>query len=236
MVCGTAPVWVERGGRLERTGVRFAHERDLRDAIERILAPLGPARRRGRAAVRRAAARRLARECRDPAAGARRPGADDPALSPARLHAPTSWSPTARCTRPLLDFLGARRARPREPAGLRRHRLRQDDDAERAVELHRRRRARGHDRGRRRAAAAPAARRPARGAAAEPRGPRRGDDPPARAQRAADAAGPDRRRRGARPGGARHADRAVHRSRRLAVHDPRRQRRPRRCGASRRSR
>ena len=25
MVCGTAPVWVERGGRLERTGVRFAH-------------------------------------------------------------------------------------------------------------------------------------------------------------------------------------------------------------------
>jgi pilus assembly protein CpaF len=41
MVSGTAPVWVERGGRLERTGVRFAHERDLRDAIERILAPLG---------------------------------------------------------------------------------------------------------------------------------------------------------------------------------------------------
>jgi pilus assembly protein CpaF len=41
MVCGTAPVWVERGGRLERTAVRFAEERDLRDAIERILAPLG---------------------------------------------------------------------------------------------------------------------------------------------------------------------------------------------------
>jgi pilus assembly protein CpaF len=41
MVCGTAPVWVERAGRLERTGVRFASEGDLRDAIERILAPLG---------------------------------------------------------------------------------------------------------------------------------------------------------------------------------------------------
>jgi pilus assembly protein CpaF len=41
MVCGTAPVWVERGGRLEPTGVRFAHEHELRDAIERILAPLG---------------------------------------------------------------------------------------------------------------------------------------------------------------------------------------------------
>jgi pilus assembly protein CpaF len=40
-VCGTGPVWVERAGRLERTTVQFASERDLRDAIERILAPLG---------------------------------------------------------------------------------------------------------------------------------------------------------------------------------------------------
>jgi pilus assembly protein CpaF len=41
MVCGTSPAWVERGGRLERTAVRFEHERDVREAIERILAPLG---------------------------------------------------------------------------------------------------------------------------------------------------------------------------------------------------
>jgi pilus assembly protein CpaF len=41
MVSGTAPVWVERHGRLEATGVRFEREGDLRDAIERILAPLG---------------------------------------------------------------------------------------------------------------------------------------------------------------------------------------------------
>src|SRR4051794_37410405 len=41
MVSGTAPVWVERGGRLECTGVRFERETELRDAIERILAPLG---------------------------------------------------------------------------------------------------------------------------------------------------------------------------------------------------
>jgi pilus assembly protein CpaF len=41
MVSGTAPVWVERRGRLERTEVRFAREADLREAIERILAPLG---------------------------------------------------------------------------------------------------------------------------------------------------------------------------------------------------
>jgi pilus assembly protein CpaF len=41
MVSGTAPVWVERGGRLEQTAVRFEGERELRDAIERILAPIG---------------------------------------------------------------------------------------------------------------------------------------------------------------------------------------------------
>jgi len=41
MVSGTAPVWVERRGRLERTEVRFEREADLREAIERILAPLG---------------------------------------------------------------------------------------------------------------------------------------------------------------------------------------------------
>jgi pilus assembly protein CpaF len=41
MVSGTAPVWVEREGRLERTSARFESETDLRDAIERILAPLG---------------------------------------------------------------------------------------------------------------------------------------------------------------------------------------------------
>jgi pilus assembly protein CpaF len=34
-------VYVERGGRLERTDVRFADAESLRDAIERILAPLG---------------------------------------------------------------------------------------------------------------------------------------------------------------------------------------------------
>jgi pilus assembly protein CpaF len=41
MVNGNGPVWVERGGRLERTEVTFGSEDDLRHAIERILAPLG---------------------------------------------------------------------------------------------------------------------------------------------------------------------------------------------------
>jgi len=41
VVCGTAPAWVERRGRLEPTEARFATEAELRHAIERILAPLG---------------------------------------------------------------------------------------------------------------------------------------------------------------------------------------------------
>jgi pilus assembly protein CpaF len=43
MVNGPGPgrVYVERGGRLERAAVAFADEEELRNAIERILAPLG---------------------------------------------------------------------------------------------------------------------------------------------------------------------------------------------------
>jgi pilus assembly protein CpaF len=41
MVNGHDEVYVEREGRIEPTEVRFASERVLRDAIERILAPLG---------------------------------------------------------------------------------------------------------------------------------------------------------------------------------------------------
>jgi len=41
MVNGPASVYVERAGRVEETKVEFADEEDLRNAIERILAPLG---------------------------------------------------------------------------------------------------------------------------------------------------------------------------------------------------
>jgi pilus assembly protein CpaF len=41
MVNGPGTVYVERGGRIEATDVRFADEEELRNAIERILAPLG---------------------------------------------------------------------------------------------------------------------------------------------------------------------------------------------------
>jgi pilus assembly protein CpaF len=41
MVNGPGRVYVERGGRIEPTEVRFGDEEELRNAIERILAPLG---------------------------------------------------------------------------------------------------------------------------------------------------------------------------------------------------
>ena len=41
MVNGPASVYVERGGRIEASDVAFADEEELRNAIERILAPLG---------------------------------------------------------------------------------------------------------------------------------------------------------------------------------------------------
>src|SRR3954469_22944946 len=41
MVNGPGAVWVERSGRLERADVGFASKADVRDAVERILAPLG---------------------------------------------------------------------------------------------------------------------------------------------------------------------------------------------------
>ncbi|HEY7950378.1 MAG TPA: CpaF family protein [Solirubrobacterales bacterium] len=41
MVNGPGSVYVERGGRIEPAGVGFPDEEDLRNAIERILAPLG---------------------------------------------------------------------------------------------------------------------------------------------------------------------------------------------------
>jgi len=41
MVNGPGSIYVERGGRIEPTAVAFADEEELRNAIERILAPLG---------------------------------------------------------------------------------------------------------------------------------------------------------------------------------------------------
>jgi pilus assembly protein CpaF len=111
MVSGVGPVWVERCGRLEETGVRFAREQDLRDAIERILAPLG---------------RRV--DEAEPLCDARLPDGsrvnvvlpplalDGPALTIRRFRrrgfSPEDLVANGTLTRPLLDFL-ARAVRAR---------------------------------------------------------------------------------------------------------------------------
>jgi pilus assembly protein CpaF len=111
MVSGTAPVWIERGGRLEPTAVRFQDEASLRDAIERILAPLG----------------RRADES-EPLCDARLPDGsrvnvvlpplalDGPALTIRRFRrrgfSPEELVENGTLTRPLLDFL-ARAVRAR---------------------------------------------------------------------------------------------------------------------------
>jgi pilus assembly protein CpaF len=41
MVNGTGAVWVEREGRVERTGITFSSDEELLNVIERILSPLG---------------------------------------------------------------------------------------------------------------------------------------------------------------------------------------------------
>ena len=41
LVCGTGPIWVERAGALEQTGLGFSTEAELRQAIERLLTPAG---------------------------------------------------------------------------------------------------------------------------------------------------------------------------------------------------
>ncbi|CAB4871237.1 unannotated protein [freshwater metagenome] len=41
LVGGTKPIWVERGGRLAETALRFADEDELREAIDRLLRPVG---------------------------------------------------------------------------------------------------------------------------------------------------------------------------------------------------
>jgi pilus assembly protein CpaF len=105
MVCGTAPVWVERDGRLSQTDVRFESEAELRHAIERILAPLG----------------RRADEA-EPLCDARLPDGsranvvlpplslDGPLLTIRRFRprgfAPADLVAHGTLTTPLLDFLG----------------------------------------------------------------------------------------------------------------------------------
>ena len=234
MVNGPHDIWIERRGRLYQTTVRFTDEAHLRRIINKIVGQVG---------------RRIDES--SPMVDARLPDGS-------RVNA---IIPPLSLSGPLLTIrkFGARAARPRRhgpardaDAGggrvrcrrcvagraqhprLRRHRLRQDDAAQRAVGRDPRRRAHRHDRGRGRAAPQPAPRAAPGGAPDEHRGRGRGHDPRPRAQRPAHAARPHHRRRGPRRRGAGHAAGDEHRPRRLAVARCTRTRRATRCRASRR--
>ncbi len=104
-----------------------------------------------------------------------------------------------------------RGALPAQHPDLRRHRLGQDDAAQRDVAHDRPRRAHRHHRGRGRAAAAAAACRAARDAPAQPRGQRRDHHARPREERAAHAPRPHHHRRVPRRRSARHAAGDEHR-------------------------
>ena len=204
MVNGPDRVFVERGGRIEATAIAFADEEELRNAIERILAPLG----RRVDELSPMVDARLADGSRvnvvipplaidGPAISIRRFGAERP--GPDRLVELGTLDPEQRAR--LEEAVRARRSiLVSGGTGSGKTTLLNALSSFVAPE-----RAGGDDRGRRRAPppAAP------RGAAGEPagrgRGARRGDDPRPAAQRPADAARPDRDRRGPRAGGARSA-------------------------------
>ena len=158
-------IYVEREGR-HRTEPARVQGRPAPAAHHRAHRQLGrPAHRRVEPDGRRPPGRRLACQRDHPAAGPRRPGAVDPPLPhrPARRARPGR----ARVADPADARVPPRRRRlAAEHPGLGRHRRRQDDVPERALELHLGSRAHRHHRGRRRtdAAAAP------RGAARDPAG------------------------------------------------------------------
>ena len=192
-----AQVFVERFGKLELTPVRFKDERHLLRIIEKIVSTVG----------RRVDESQPWVDARLPD-GSRvnaiiRPCALDGPLLSIRKFAKIPLTmgrliEIGTLTTEMAAVLEGHRPRPAQHADLGRHRQRQDDDAERALGVHRRPGADHHDRGRRRAAAAADARRPHGDPAAQHRGQGRGHPARPRAQRAAHAARPDHRRRGAR--------------------------------------
>ena len=150
-------------------------------------------RRRVVADGRRPTDRRLPRQRHHPAAVPRRTGHHHPQVLGLAVHDGRPHPVRDRDRRHVRLPPRLRRGSP-EHLRVRRHRLGQDDDPQRPLVVHPERRADRDDRGRRRAAAPPGARRHARVAPAEHRGQGRHPDPRARAQRPAHAARPHHRR------------------------------------------
>ena len=133
------------------------------------------------------------------------------ANSPRRRSPSTSWRASGSISPAMATVLKIAAPLPAQHPDLRRHRLGQDDAAQRDVADDRHRRAHRHDRGRRRAAAAAAACRPPRDPHRQPRRHRRDHHARSVEERAAYAARPHHHRRVPRRGSARHAAGDEHR-------------------------
>ena len=176
MVNGPRRIYVERAGKIERVDVTFRDDEHVLNIIDRIITPLG---------------RHI--DETSPRVDARLPDGSrvNAIIKPLSLVGPVitvrkfavrySVDDLVRfgtATAEMFDFLRAcveARLNIFLSGGTGSG---QDDDAQRPLLLHPRRRAHRHDRGRGRAAAQPDARHPARGPTLEPRGPRR-DQPSA---------------------------------------------------------
>ncbi len=220
MVNGPDRVYVERRGRIEPSEVRFADEEALRNAIERILAPLG----RRVDELSPMADARLADGSRvnvvipplaidGPAVSIRRFGAS-------RARARSAWSSSARSRAEMRDLLAVAVAERRSVLVSGGTGSGKTTLLNALSSFIARARADRDDRGRRRAAAAASPRRPPREQAGERRRTRRGHDPRPAPQRAAHAARPDRDRRGPGRRGTRPAQRPQHRPRGRALDRP----------------
>ena len=214
LINGHECVYVERGGVLEPLSVRFKDEQHLLRIINKIVSAVG---------------RRVDES--HPLCDARlqdgsrvnvavRPiGVDGPLVSIRKFSKEAVQSHQAGRGRRAAPAdgrsAGGRGEGARHHDHFRRHRLRQDDHAQRALRLHLREGAPAHHRRRRRTAAAAAACRPHGDAPAEHR--RQGRNPPARSgeERAAYAARPHHPRRVPRRRSLRHVAGDEHRPRRL---------------------
>ena len=150
-------IYVERSGKLTKSDITFSTDQAVLGAIERIVAPLGrridesspmvDARLKDGSRVNAVIPPLALKGCTSPSASSRK----------------RSWSTEDlirynSVTAEMMEFLKSAVEEARQHRHLRRHRLRQDDAAQRPVQLHPGRRAHRHHRGRRRAAAPPAAR------------------------------------------------------------------------------
>ena len=168
MVNGSGTVYIEVNGKIQKTGIRFRDNQQLLNICQRIVSQIG---------------RRVDES--SPICDARLPDGSrvNAIVPPLAIDGPALTIRKFKKDKLTLDQLvkfgtitpeGAEilqdhRPLPRQHAGLRRHRLGQDDAAQLPDALHRRRRAHHHLRRRRRIATAAAARGAPGNAAAQPR-------------------------------------------------------------------